>query len=333
MRASIGLALLSLLASSCTRTVTCAEEPGHAFCDDAGARDAGPPDGGEDASALDAGPRDGGEDAAARDAGACAACDAGRCVDGGCVECTAETEDTDCDVDAPRCNEATGICVACIANEDCSNATRPLCVDFACRGCEPGPECAAFDASRPVCLGTGECVECTVSEPDACGGNPCTTANRCSAYVAGTRRACESCDTDASCADAEHYCVPMQYAGVDRPGGYCLEAVSAGCEQPFSIATPVRATLSEVTGLTFCGINETLATCEAVRALLDNQPCPDGNDDECPESGLCRTVGVLPDRCTYRCSNPEQCMDPTESPGRSTCGDGAPDVPPDHCGG
>ena len=121
----------------------------------------------------------------------------------------------------------------------------------------------------------------------------------------------------------------MRYMGTDRPGGYCLRAVP-GCEQPYSVATPVRTTLSGVGGMTFCGINEALATCEAVRALLENQMCPSGADSECPEGGLCRTVGVLLNRCTYQCGIAAQC--PSDAPA-NTCGDGTPPSAPDFCGG
>jgi hypothetical protein len=143
------------------------------------------------------------------------------------------------------------------------------------------------------------------------------------------RRVCERCDTDANCMEADTFCVPMRRAGRDRPGGYCLKASSNGCERPFSVATAPRTTLSGVRGKTFCGINETLATCEAVRALIDDRACPGGTDAECPEGGVCSDVGVLSNRCTYRCAFATDCL-PPPSPA-SSCGLSA--AMRDYCGG
>ena len=107
---------------------------------------------------------------------------------------------------------------------------------------------------------------------------------------------------------------------------------TAGCEQPFSIEITGRTTLSGATEGSYCGIAETLTTCEALRALLDNQTCPGGEDSECPESGLCRRVGTLNNRCTYPCAgDPAVCKEPPAS--GSTCGDGGDSGGADFCGG
>jgi len=98
-----------------------------------------------------------------------------------------------------------------------------------------------------------------------------------------------------------------------------LKDLSALCAQPYAISITGRTSLGGHTA-TYCGINETLTTCEAVRALVDNRTCPGGSDAECPEAGLCRQVGGLANRCTYQCGGAVQC-DAAPNPG-STCGAG-----------
>jgi hypothetical protein len=120
----------------------------------------------------------------------------------------------------------------------------------------------------------------------------------------------------------------MDFKGADR-GGYCLQNVTAGCAQPFTIDILDRETLSGMGAQTYCGIREEFTTCEAVLAF--GEKCP---SDTCPEGGICRKVGSLADkRCTYECDHDLQCNDPP-NPG-SNCGPGVdPDpVTPDYCGG
>ena len=305
-------ALATLLATGCVERVLCADVPTAPGCTP-------PADSGPDAQT----------DSGDGDAGPCGACPGTtplcREADGECVACLG---DGDCGGDTPLCDTDAGTCVGCLRDADCDDPTAARCEAGACTGCDASLQCAGITGTEVCDTDAATCVQCTADEADACGGDPCTTAGTCSAYGAA-QEACEPCDTDANCADPGHYCVPMRYMGTDRPGGYCLRAVP-GCEQPYSVATPVRTTLSGVGGMTFCGINEALATCEAVRALLENQMCPSGADSECPEGGLCRTVGVLLNRCTYQCGIAAQC--PSDAPA-NTCGDGTPPSAPDFCGG
>jgi len=102
-------------------------------------------------------------------------------------------------------------------------------------------------------------------------------------------------------------------------GSYCLKDASvAGCVQPYRIN--VSATSLDGHAATYCGINEMLTTCEAVRALVDNRTCPGGMDRECPVAGLCRQVGLAANRCTYQCGVASDCI-AAPSAG-STCGAG-----------
>jgi hypothetical protein len=245
-----------------------------------------------------------------------------------CVECIGNT---DCVGDKRFCDAASNSCVTCLGNTACATAMASRCDAGECKPCSSNTDCAHI-SGKAVCS-SGECVQCTPTEASACGANPCNpVTKRCSAHSTN-RRPCDACDTDANCATPNHFCVPMRYKGSDRPGGYCLkETTSAGgCTRPFTVPLTARTSLSGITNRTYCGINETLATCEAVRARLDDQACPGGLDSECPQGGICRTVGVTSNTCTYACGEAAECVSPP-SPS-STCGTGIPPTEPTYCGG
>ncbi len=276
--------------------------------------------------ATDAGPTDAGHDAGG-DAGPCnGACsgDTPVCdtMTGMCVGCLGAT---DCAAPTPACDTDTHTCVACVGDGDCTDVAMGKCdvASHTCVACGTSTDCSHFTDTAVCDTTNGTCVQCTADDTSACGGNTCKSDGTCSMYGT-TQRACDPCDTDANCGGANDYCVPMQYMGADH-GAYCLtDANDAGsCDQPFLSVIDGRPTLSGRTGGRYCGINETVTTCEAVRGLLDDAACPDGTDSECPEGGLCRNLnGVSPNHCTYRCSGAasECLMAPTAGYG---CGPGS----------
>ena len=229
-----------------------------------------------------------------------------------CVECT---EDKHCDGVMPFCDVANEACVGCIASSDCTEASASRCEAGACEVCTADADCSHIAGKNNCETGSGACVECVDSSD--CGGNVCNPlTNTCSKYGT-TRQACESCDTDENCSDLNHFCVPMQYDGKDRSGGYCLKK-TPDCLKPFFTLLKGRDSLSGAAAQDYCGVNESLVTCEAVRALLDDTQCPGGMDSECPESGLCKDIGgVATNRCTYRCVGVTDCK---EAGAGSTCG-------------
>ena len=78
-------------------------------------------------------------------------------------------------------------------------------------------------------------------------------------------------------------------------------------------------------------INEDLTSCEAVQALIDNEPCE--NDFDCvAPGGICRQVGDVGLRCTYECNGATQCIDPDVVIG-SNCGDADGTAEENYCGG
>jgi hypothetical protein len=233
----------------------------------------------------------------------------GEVPDGGVPECEG---DTDCDrEEAARCDTETGTCVGC--GEDLN-----------CVGVIGLERCDADE---------GLCVQCKpLSEALDCGSTSCNPATfECTETVRGSRFVCDSCVSDSDCG-VDLACVPMWFGDTPRATGYCLYPTGHDlCEQPFVFPVPgERESLSGAPAALYCGVNESLTTCEAVRALVDDRLCE--SDSDCPEGGLCRQVAEVGLRCTYECTHGTQCLDPqTGSP--SVCGDAGGTAQEMYCGG
>jgi hypothetical protein len=239
----------------------------------------------------------------------------------------------DCSPPTPVCDETSEMCVACLDHDDCTDADAAQCDAGACVPCTDSAQCTHLTGTG-VC-DEGSCVECTAAMDAACtGGTTCDLlTNQCANVAPGSVQNCEACTNDKQCSTG-HRCIPMNFEGSPH-GNYCLEQVMPSCDQPFSV-TINRASLNGAAAANYCGINESLATCEAVLALLGNWRCntmdescsPDGIQPEMPVPGaICRQVGTLiGNRCTYKCGGAVQC--PGVMP-QDTCGGG----PPMWCGG
>ena len=266
-----------------------------------------------------------------------------------CVQCTAD-EDAYCTDQGLLCDVGTSSCIACFGDTDCTDPAAARCDTGMCVPCTENGQCDDVDGLPGIlnaCNEEGVCVDCTPeSEAETCPGsracNPRT--EECTDVPIGRFDVCEECVSDSQCGEdgvpsAAHRCVPMFYQTMDNrfpdgDTGFCLKVFSpGGCEQPYAIEISERTSLSGDPPTSYCGINETLATCPAVRALDQNQACPLGEDTECPESGLCRNVGGLPNRCTYSCASIAECLEnnPIGTPG-STCGSSGSGGD-DYCGG
>ena len=234
-----------------------------------------------------------------------------------CVACTTDAHCTM--ASAPACDLSTHACVACTADAHCPMASAPACdlSTHTCGDCALDEDCMHLPSGTRACdTSSGACVRCT--EATDCGGMACKPDHACSAFAPSSQTQCEPCDTDANCM-MDHYCVSMTYRGAPH-GSYCLkDATVAGCVQPFSIPITGRSSLDEHRA-PYCGINESQTTCEAVNALVLNTACRSGLDGDCPEGGLCRTVGFTSNRCTYECIDVVECK-LAPLPG-STCGAG-----------
>jgi hypothetical protein len=227
---------------------------------------------------------------------------------GACVACDEMNESADCaDTPAtPRCN-ANRQCVQCRTNNHCTNPSQSRCNGDNCASCMNDTDCSHLSGTRRCAAGT--CRECApATEATDCAGNTCDPATRmCTGTMIGSQGVCESCvsDTDCSQAGGTFRCIRMDYMGANK-GGYCLRA-APGCTRPF--LTPIMDTsLSGAASATYCGIDESLVTCDAVNALRRGDGCPSGNASECMADGaVCATVGLADDQCTYTCGGEIQC--------------------------
>jgi hypothetical protein len=261
-----------------------------------------------------------------------------------CVECTANDDDY-CEEHGLLCNPDEFVCVSCLLDTHCTAADAARCdtETHECVECDSHAQCSGIDElpDDGNACDDGLCVDCTAgTESTTCvNSKSCNPATRqCTNTTVGSRDVCEMCVADSEC-DSEgapsesHRCVEMLYQGDPFPDddtGFCLKTTEGGCERPYAITLPDRPSLSQPSvERDYCGINENLATCPAVRALEQDHQCPEGRDDQCPPSGVCREVGSLEKRCTYLCGLAAQCPD---APPADTCGSSGSDGD-DYCGG
>lgn len=239
-----------------------------------------------------------------------------------CVACVGNA---DCkDAAKPFCDNAAAQCVACLKAADCTDPKASVCSAGTCTACTVDADCSNI-AGKGAC-DAGTCVQCTVAKESACAGKSCDPAiKQCTATKVGTKDLCESCLADSECiggnqADPNARCVPMKFMGTPRSGGFCLRRVAKTCAQPYKIPL-VAVSLSSAPSETYCAINQDATRCEAVVDLTTNGAnCPDSQDTSCGcirdkngvcmgpgQGGLCRTVGVDANRCTYACGVPDEC--------------------------
>jgi hypothetical protein len=241
-----------------------------------------------------------------------------------CVECNASS---DCNLEKMLvCKTDAFECVECNASSDCNDPAAAGCNTELneCEECQSEADCIGIEG-RLVC-DDGTCVECTpATEGVDCGETSCDPLTReCTETTVGSRETCETCVADSECGVEGNRCVPMTYDGLRYPNnesGFCLKSIDLGgsCTNPYRIVI-TRTSLSGVAADDYCGINEDLTTCQAVRALLGDLACdPVNGDQDCPQpAGLCRELPGILNRCTYLCSDVVECKSPP-APG-STCG-------------
>ena len=243
-----------------------------------------------------------------------------------CVECL---EEQDCTGTEKKCDTDARACVECLGSEDCSNAAAAKCDGGACVECENNDDCGHIDG-KGVC-DNGTCVECTVAQETPCAGKSCNPATKsCTNTTIGSVGTCAPCLADSECsgggtADPNARCVPMEFDGAKRAGGFCLRRVTKSCAQPFTVTFP-SASLSGASSESYCGIDQPNVTCEAVLDLGAGRSCVDGLDTSCGcprdaggtctspgKGGLCQTVGGVAEKCTYQCATTLEC------PGTRVC--------------
>jgi hypothetical protein len=235
-----------------------------------------------------------------------------------CVECLADQDHCGNEI----CDPGSNTCVECLTNEQCASPDASRCTEeHVCDDCDTHGDCALIEDLHACNAGT--CVECTVDTEDNCGGKVCDLReSSCTQLDRGLKEPCEACEYDSECMtgdaalDAREYrCVAMNF-NESSHGSYCLELVGAACAPPYGLRIEDVVSTSGAPADDYCGIDQQVTTCEAVRAI--SSACPSGSNDDCGaegiDDGLCRTVGSLSNRCTIPCSFGSQC------PNLMTCG-------------
>lgn len=215
------------------------------------------------------------------------------CNEGSCVECTSSTQ---CDTaELSLCGEG-GLCSACAINDDCMGVMDG--VGNALNVCDTSGE-------------SGVCVDCTeATAADDCGDFSCNPATQlCTETQRGDVPDCGRCLGDAECNFAGGFrCVPMEFQGTGRPDGYCLKLASETCSQPYNLVVLDAESLSGLEEATYCSINESITTCDAMRALRSGQVCAGGDELLCADAGArCEMIGIAANQCTIPCGAATQC--------------------------
>ena len=235
------------------------------------------------------------------------------CVSNICLGCDDRTDCTD-DLGLPACVSNT--CRQCDTNTDCGSAAAARCNlgTNTCAGCTADMDCMHL-TNTPACNeGTGACVPCMPDNESFCAGNSCNPTTRtCTTTPRLMTRACNRCIADSECAGGlscteavtgGFYCFP------NRPG--------TGCAAPYIVSRPTAATASGAVG-DVCRLRA--ATCEAFldypnQSIEGAEQCGIGgsSDAACGAPGVadgsCRRIGDVVTggfRCTYRCSNVDDC--------------------------
>ncbi len=251
-----------------------------------------------------------------------------------CAECEG-TNDAYCESQSKVCKTDGTDCVDCNTSAECNDPNAAGCNTGAneCEGCEGDTDCDGI-TGLPYCEAE-VCEQCRpVTEAKDCNGTSCNPKTfTCTTTPLGSVETCEECVADSECGEEGNRCVPMDYDGTRYPNadtGFCLKSIELGgsCANPYRIVL-TKTSLSGAAIDEYCGINEDLATCPAVRALIADQPCNPGNgDQDCPQpSGLCRELPGELDRCTYLCASVVECVTPGATCGSSGSGG------QDYCGG
>jgi hypothetical protein len=270
--------------------------------------------------------------------------DTGRCV--ACMtddECATEISANVCNTDTNECAQCLtdddcaeggcapdNTCVECTTDDHCTDPTASVCDTntYECTDCTDDDGCSHLDDTL-LCDTSGDdgvCIECTVDDESACNGNSCDPAtNTCTQTPTDQTETCMPCKADSECV-ADHRCVQMEFDGTQLADGYCLKIATTGCGRPYT-GLIERESISGASSETYCGVDESVTTCQAVLDLLGDKSCSSDSDCGLPQQndGRCESVNFVPDRCTYSCSADADCVS-----GRS-CGSLPADS--DYCGG
>jgi hypothetical protein len=219
----------------------------------------------------------------------------------------------DCSGEAPYCDGARGVCVACRDDDDCdgTEVCVPTTTSAVCGECRTELDCGGGHCAE------GSCIECTVATEAAdCGLFSCDPQlGECTETERGTLQRLAPCRADSECMGMNSACVPTIYMG-QPDGTHCLRKTLEGvaCPRPTTTVTSARESISWMPAQTYCGFNENAVSAEAVRSMIEGKTCASTEDDAtCGKGGLCRYLaGAGGYRCTIPCGSDESC--PTDGP-------------------
>ncbi len=217
------------------------------------------------------------------DAGACRGCETDTSchgLDAGTNVCVTPDAGTDG-------GAKPGTCVGCLSGADCQGAT-PLCKSNVCTACAADKDCAAGDATKPVCVTTataslakGTCVGC-LSNTNCSGKTPiCSGSNVCTA-----------CALDTDCAgNGAGICVGDGHCAASGEVVYLDESV-ASCPSADGSAAKPYCTFAQATGaliqsrpilVILGGTKEQLALAPtAVQPIIIGRPNTSGDPGSIP---------------------------------------------------
>lgn len=119
----------------------------------------------------------------------------------------------------------------CVDSSECADAGAPICFEMQCLGCgdaaAPDEACAEKDAGLPVCGEDGACVQCTPTNPSACGDTTPVCDPPSSSCVGCTEH--EQC-AETACALDTGECLAACNLEVDGDGGADATTVQAAVD-------------------------------------------------------------------------------------------------------
>ena len=231
---------------------------------------------------------------------------------GACGPCAQDSQCAARDPAAPKCDTASGLCVACLSDTACSNPT-PICnqATNSCTACSTDGQCNGKDPTTPTCS-AGSCTGC--SGPGDCGdANPvclngacvgCASNGDCTGAPALTcnpaKHVCEPCLCGPCGSCATGACLPLAQ-GAASCGYFACDGTSVSC--PTTCAKDSDCTSNAYCAASVCTPKQVLgAACTSdsqcifshcVDALCCDRAC-DGQCQACGANGRCAYVTGAP---------------------------------------
>ena len=222
-------------------------------------------------------------------------------------------------------DDASGVkrCVECATYEDCGTVTAPVCFRNECFPCASSIVGGCQNPALPVCLETGECVECSDTDRSRCTGNTpacdvdegackgCSSDEQCAFDAAGPSRtpACASTGACEICSGTNvTACEPGQVCDADGTWECrgCLADSECFDATPWTPACKMQATAAvgmcvQCTDTNDSACSGTTPVCNVpdsvCRACEDDAECS-GDTPICAGTGACvECTDTDADRC------------------------------------